>query len=486
MHRVGSGEDKGVMTRSSLRALVGDFRAGADTPDAVLQQFLKHIDLEQSKFNCFSTVDYRGATEAAQRSTERWRLGTPLSPIDGVPISVKDTLPVAGLPTRYGSRVTPTEPASVSAPVVERLINAGAVIVGTTTTAEFGSDFVTINPLTGITRNAVDITKSAGGSSGGAAVSVAAGFCSAAVGTDTAGSIRIPSSFNGVVGLKPTGGRLPTNKASALHTLGSPGPIAASVADCARLFAPMADRRYGADDPTYPDLTVPEQIDLRKVRFASSMRLGFAAAIDPEVEAAIRGLVIRLRDAGCEVREFEPDLADPLSIYEVITQANYALLLRDLNEEQVAQLSPVLRAARAAGLALKASDFLAAQTDRYTFARTLEAALGPYDILITPTVSVPAFAAESLGPPHAGTNEDSGSRVWYPFCYPFNLSAQPALSLPCASTREGLPIGCQLVARVWQDSFLLQVGEQIEKLLDAGGLDLGPWAHQQRLIKERA
>jgi aspartyl-tRNA(Asn)/glutamyl-tRNA(Gln) amidotransferase subunit A len=212
------------------------------------------------------------------------------------------------------------------------------------------------------------------------------------------------------------------------------------------------------------------------------MRLGFAAPIDPEVEVAIRGLVMRLGDAGCEVREIEPELADPLSIYETITQANYGSLLRHLNEEQVAQLSPVLRAARAAGLALKASDLLAAQADRCAFAQSLEVALGPYDILITPTVSVPAFEAESYGPPRTRTDQGSGSTVWYPFCYPFNLSSQPALSLPCASTREGLPIGCQLVARAWQESLLLQVGEQIESLL----IGSRPRSHEHGLTEKSA
>ena len=474
------GRDETLMNRSSLQALVAGFRTGTLTPQTVLAGHLARLKRDESELNCFATLDERGAAVAAQLSGERWRAGKPLSRVDGVPISIKDTVPVAGLPTRFGSLVTSTAPATSSAPVVERLINAGAVVMGTTSAAEYGSAFVTISPLTGITRNARNPARTAGGSSGGAAVSVAAGFCAAAVGTDTGGSIRIPSSFNGVVGLKPTGGLLPTPRGSALHTLGSPGPIAASVADCAYLFATMADKRFGTDDPACPEGLPAPPIALQEVRFAVTLRLGFAAYVDPQIEAAIRAPVIRLRDVGCKVREFETELADPFPVYQTITNANYAALLGGLGESEVAKLSPILRAARAAGLQLKATDLLAAQAARFEFAQALERALGPYDILITPTVAVPPFAAHRFVPDQPPLWPQDTAAGWCPFCYPFNLSTQPALSIPCASTADGLPIGCQLVAPAWQDAMLLQVGQQIECLLSEAPLQASANATQNR------
>lgn len=445
----------------SLDKLVSSFEQGA-SPEDELERVLTAIDAHDSNFNSFVLVDRQGAARAAAQSAQRWRQQAPLSPIDGVPISVKDMLAVAGLPSRCGSLVSSNSPSRESAPVVRRLVNAGAVIVGLTTTAEFGGASATISPLTGTTRNARDPSRTAGGSSGGAAVSVAAGFCAAAIATDTGGSIRVPAAFNGVVGLKPTGGRIPTNAASALHTLGCPGPIANNVADCARLLRVMTQGRFGDDDPSHPEVPPSPQVSLHEVRIAASRRLGYAPWLDPQIGASFDNLLRVLREHGCQVTEIEPDIDDPLAIFQTHVRANYASILGHLDDAQVAKLSVQVREARAAGLGLSASDFLAAQSAREAFSLALRQSLR-FDILITPMTAVPPFAVECFGPAHPELRDSP--RGWNPFGYPFNLSRRPALTIPCGTTFDGMPIGCQLVADPWEEPLLLAVGQQIEALL---------------------
>ncbi len=449
-------EDGSTIFASELAA---QFARGR-SPELELDRLLSRIEANDGALNSFVHVDHEGARQAAARSAARWRKGTPLSPLDGVPITVKDMLAVQGLPSRSGSLVTSAAPSPHSAPVVQRLLNAGAVVVGLTTTAEFGGAPVTISPLTGITRNARDPARTAGGSSGGAAVSVAAGFCAAAVATDTGGSIRVPAALNGVVGFKPTGGRLPTDRGGVLHTLGCPGPIANSVEDCALMLGVMANGQYGSPQWQSPALLDAGSVDLREITFVASRTLGYAAWLDPEIEASFAALVRLLRALGCEVREVEPELPDPAGIFLTYTRANYAHLLRDLDDERIALLSPQVRDARAAGQRISAVDLLKARAEREAFAGQVGQLLPDRHILLTPMTAVTAFEAERFTP--SNPELQHSPRAWTPFGNPFNLSRHPALTMPCGTSASGLPIGCQLVAGHWQESFLLAVGQQLE------------------------
>lgn len=443
--------------------LVARFEQGG-SPELELDKVLTRIGSDNAIYNSFVLVDTPGARQAAARSAARWRAGTPLSPMDGVPVTVKDMLPVEGLPSRGGSLATPDTPAPRSAPAVHRLLNAGAVLVGLTTTAEFGGAPVTISPLTGVTRNARDPSRTAGGSSGGAAVSVAAGFCAAALATDTGGSIRVPAALNGVVGLKPTGGRIPTDRGSVLHTMGCPGPIANNVADCARLFGVIADARF--DPSPSPATAQPpvQAVDLREITFVASRTLGFASWIDPEIDASFTALIHLLRGLGCQVDEVEPPWSDPSGIFLAYTRANYAHLLSDLDEQRLALLSPQVRDARAAGLKLSVVDLLKARAQREAFARQVQQLfLSDRHILLTPMTSVTAFDAEAFTPSHPQLQHSP--RAWTPFGNPFNLSRHPALTMPCGTSTSGLPIACQLVAGHWQEPLLLQVAQKIEEQL---------------------
>lgn len=439
------------------------------SPEETLDFFLARIGAADGELNSFALLDVDGSRQQAEQSAERWRQGRPLSPLDGVPITIKDMFEVAGLPMRCGSLVSDPFPRSRSAPAVERLLGAGLVIVGLTTTAEYGGAPVTISPLTGITRNAWNPDFTAGGSSGGAAVSVAAGLAAGALASDTGGSIRIPSSFNGVVGLKPTGGRIPTDPASVLRTMGCPGPIARSVADCAALFEVLAQGRYGASDPTAPDYQAQAPRTLRELRVIASRTLGYASFLDDEVRAAFDGTLALLRQNGVQVREVEPALSDPIGLFQTYTRANYASWFADLEPASVAKLSVNVRAARAAGLEMSAVDLLAAARGRRRLIETLTAELGPFDILLTPMVAVPPFNADAFAPDHPAVKDNP--RAWSPFGSPFNLTEWPALTLPCGISEHGLPIGLQIVSSKWQESLLLGAAQQIESLLD---FDISP------------
>lgn len=461
-HRMAS--DRALEGVSSLVEIAALYRDDAVSPEDVLDVFLTRIASAGAELNSFACLDIAGSRRQAQQSADRWRQGRSLSPIDGVPITVKDAFEVEGLPFRFGSLITDAAPRERSAPAVERLRAAGAVIVGLTTTAEFGGAPVTISPLTGITRNAWNPEYTAGGSSGGAAVSVAAGFAAGALASDTGGSIRVPSAFNGVVGLKPTGGRIPTDPASILHTMGCPGPIARNVADCAQLFEILADGRYGAADPVYPHYEAPAKRDLRHMRVLASRTLGYAVFLDDEVRDAFERVIAMLKRYGVRVEDITPALPDPIDLFQVYTRANYASQFADLAEADVARLSANVRSARAAGLDLSAVDLLAAARARYQLAETLALELGTFDILLTPMVAVPPFAAEAFGPDHPAVKVNP--RAWSPFGALFNLTEMPALTLPCGLSSRGLPIGLQLAAPKWQEGLLLDVGAQIERLLD--------------------
>lgn len=443
--------------------IAAGYAAGVASPEVVLDFFLERIAAIDGELNSFVCLNTEVARLAAAQSAARWRQNRPLSEIDGIPLSVKDMFDVAGLPSRRGSLTTSAEPVPSSAPAVQRLLNAGVVIVGLTTTAEYGGAPVTISPLTGITRNAWDPEHSAGGSSGGAAVSVAAGLCSGALASDTGGSIRIPSAFNGVVGLKPTGGRIPTDHASVLRTMGCPGPMARSVADCALLYSVLADPAYGAPDPTCPAPNQCPPLDIGQIRFVASRSLGYAAFLDEDVAAAFDRTLALLRARGASVREAEPELTDPIGLFQTYTRANYASIFADLDADGLAKLSGNVRDARAAGAGITAVELLAAARRRIELAERMQQALGPHDILLTPTVAVPAFAAESFMPDHPATK--TNPRAWSPFGYIFNLTEQPALTMPMGLSRDGLPLGLQMVAGKWQEAMLLHAAEQLESLL---------------------
>lgn len=446
----------------SLEELITAFQTKALSPLEVTREALARITNYNPSLNAFCHVTEELALNAARESEARWGRGQPLGPLDGVPMTVKDTLMVKGQPFRRGSRATSGDPVGESAPVVDHALNAGAVLLGVTTTPEFGAGPVTISPLTGITRNPWDTSRTSGGSSGGAAAALAAGIGHAALATDAGGSIRIPAALCGVVGFKSTGGRVPTYPPNVAGTLSSPGALTRSVRDAA----------YMLDLLARPDLRDPEMLPpasgsfleklskpLPRCRIAFTTDMGYAQRVDPEVAQAVRRAAAQFSALGFEVEEADPGVSYPLETFLSLFRPGFAYTLRNMSEAQLEQIGPALQEVVSKGREVSVLSYLAAQDQRRSLARQLQHFHARYPLLLTPSVSVPAFKAELWTP----FSDLEDMRAWTPFLSLFNLTQQPAISLPCGLHSQGLPIGLQIVGPRFADAEVLAAAALYEE-----------------------
>lgn len=450
-----------ALTDLTARQLLSGYRAGTFSPLEATRAVLARIEEVQPRLNAFVRVDTEPALAQARAATERWRAGEPRGLLDGVPVSVKDTLLQAGGPTLKGSNTTQEKGSwDVDSPAVARLREHGAVLIGKTTTPEFGWQGVTDSPRTGITRNPSDPARTSGGSSGGSAAAVAAGAGPLSLGTDGGGSIRIPASFCGVFGLKPTYGRVPLHPASPFGTLSHVGPLARDAADAALLL----DVISGADprDPTAlepPARSYAEALaedaaaGVKGLRIAYSPSFGGQVAVHPEVAAAVRTAVTRLADLGAHVEEADPDFADPIDAFNALWNAGAARLVEQLSSDTRQLLDPGLRAIAARGARLSALDLLAAQEARIELGRRMARFHQRYDLLATPTLPITAFEAGRAAPRSSRPHRWTG---WTPFTYPFNLTQQPAATVPVGTDANGLPVGLQLIAARYGERTVLR------------------------------
>lgn len=443
--------------------LLADFAAGTSSPAVVAECALERIERFGSQINAFRVIDADGTRTAAAAATERWERGEPCGLLDGVPISVKDTLMAEGFAFRQGSLVTPDTPATESAPIVRACRTEGAIVVGITTCSEFGSLALTVSPLTGVTRNPHDPSKHAGGSSGGAAASVAAGLLPLALGSDAAGSVRIPASFCGVIGFKPSGGLIPAYPRNVAGPLSSPGFLTTSVSDAALALraAVQPDARdveaVPAQDPAWD---APAEPGLHGLRIAYSKTLGYVTGLDPDVERLVRQAVSRLEKLGAAVEEADPGFADPEQIIVFHLTLGYAHMLRHLTDDQLARVTSAVRDRVLAGRQFSALEFMAAQDGRIELGRRMAAFHQRFDLLVTPTLPVPAFDANAMSPPSFPA--DASPRAWMRYVYPFNLTQQPAISLPCGMTTGALPVGLQIVGPRRGDAVVLRTARALE------------------------
>ncbi len=440
------------------------YQARGASPVEVAKGCLARISALEPTLNAMSLVDQATALEMAQASEKRWIRGEPLSPLDGVPILVKDLLLVKGWPTRRGSRtVNPDQPWLHDAPCVARLREAGCVFIGMTTTPEFGWKGVTDSPLTGVTRNPWDPSKTPGGSSGGSAAGLAAGYAPLALGTDGGGSIRIPASFSGVYGLKPSFGRVPAWPLSPFGTVAHVGPMARSVADAALMLniisRPDARDWYGLPyDPTDHAGAAKRGVD--GMVLAYSPRLGFDVAVAPDVEALVRAAVQRLEQAGARVVEIDPGFKDPADTFRVIWWLGVRAAFGQMAADKLALLEPALRDVYEQSLDITVEQSLEATRQRGQLGSEMRQFMAGFDALLLPTMPDTAFEAGQLQP---GLADPRGKWVnWTPFTYPFNLTQQPAASIPCGVDRHGLPVGLQIVGRMFDDVTVLRISAAIE------------------------
>jgi aspartyl-tRNA(Asn)/glutamyl-tRNA(Gln) amidotransferase subunit A len=442
----------------SVGELTALFKSGEVSPVEAVDACLGRIEDHNQRINAFTLIDADGARRAAAESERRWQRGEPRGPLEGVPFTVKDNLMVAGYPFRRGSLVAPETPAKEDAPIVARCRESGAIVIGLTTMPEFGVGPVTISPLTGITRNPWDTSKQSGGSSGGAAAGLAAGFCNFALGSDAGGSIRIPAALTGVVGLKPTAGRIPMYPPSAAGTLSCNGPLTRTVGDAALLLNHVvrSDPRDGL--APYADVNVfPVQgpASLSNMRIAASPTLGYAPLVHPDVDAAFRQAVDVFIALGVDVSFEDPPIEDPIAPYLTLLRAGYQYSLRTIAKDEAnrQKLSPPIKDILFETPPVALVEYLQAVEQCQVCARRFHEFHARYDLLLTPTVACPAFAAERLYP--EAYEPFPNRRAWTPFTALFNLTGQPAISVPIRLSRDGLPIGLQIVAPRGGESAIL-------------------------------
>ncbi|MFZ2004178.1 MAG: amidase [Stellaceae bacterium] len=445
----------------SARELTSAYRTGKSSPVEAAEALFARLDDLQPKLNAFCVVDRAGALAAARASEARWRIGKPLSPIDGVPATIKDLMLMRGLPTLRGSHlIDPNQDWSEDSPAVARLKEAGAVILGKTTTPEFGWIAVGDSPLTGITRNPWNLERTPGGSSAGAAAACAAGIGVLNLGSDGAGSIRIPSCFSGVFGIKPTFGRVPAYPPSPMGLLSHHGPICRGVADAAAMLDAI-----GRPDPRDPywlpvsDTSFAASIDggVKGWKIAFSPDLGYAR-VQPEIAAAVAAAARQFEVLGAHVEQVGKIFDSPREALLILWGAGAARIVAGIPTEKLKQCDPGFVAVAEAGAKIGAVDYLGADLERSALGRTMGAFHEKYDLLLTPMMPVPALpVGEDLNSP-----DDEHWVDWSPFSYPFNMTRQPAASIPCGLTGGGLPIGLQIVGPLHADAKVLRAARAFE------------------------
>jgi aspartyl-tRNA(Asn)/glutamyl-tRNA(Gln) amidotransferase subunit A len=441
------------------------------SPVELVEASLAAIEALDPALNAFCAVT-AGQARATAREREREAAeGRTRGPLHGVPIGVKDLLLTKGVRTGRGSLAYRHFVPDEDSPAVERCAAAGAIMVGKTTTPEFGWKGTATSPLTGVTRNPWDPAKTPGGSSSGSAVAVSARMVPLALGTDGGGSVRIPAAFCGTFALKASLGRVPHYPASITDMLSHSGPMSRTVLDSALCLDVLKgpDRRDHTSLPPEP-VSYAEAIGrpLPPLRCAFAPTL-FGVAVDRAVERAVRsGVAAFARQTGLPVEEVRPDWDDPARAFETIWVAGRRAASGALLEGG-APFEPGYANLVRAAARYTATDVFEAMQARAAFCRQVQAFFEGYDVLFLPTIPVPPFEAERdypEGMPTEGT--DIAWARWTPFTPPFNLTGQPAASIPCGRDDAGMPVGLQVVGRRWEDATVLQVCAALERALPWG------------------
>ena len=433
------------------------------SPVAVAQDALDRIAKFEPQVNAFIVIDREGALDAARASEARWQKGEPCGIADGLPVTIKDILDVKGMPTRRGSTTTSATPASADAPAPARLREQGAVIFGKTTTPEFGWIGACHSPLTGITRNPWNGKRTTGGSSGGAAVAALLNLGVLHLGTDGAGSIRIPSAFTGVFGTKPSYGRVPAYPASPFNVLAHLGPLARTVNDAALMLSVIGApdmRDTMAWNTPVPDFRIGLNEGVAGLRIAWSPRLGYVKELDADVEAAAAKAAQVFADLGATVEEVDPGFAEPLDMLNTIWNSIASTLVYAVPAAKREKMDPGLLRMAEQGRGISLANYLAAHLRRTQLAEHMRQFHERYDLLLTPQMPVPAIEAGRVTPTDGRFGEDWIN--WSPYTYPFNLTQQPAASVPCGFASDGLPVALQIVGPPRNDALVLRAARAFE------------------------
>ncbi|MEW6689083.1 MAG: amidase [Pseudomonadota bacterium] len=432
------------------------------SPVEATKAVLERIKKLNPTLNAFCLVDEKQALQTAKQSEKRWHDGEPKGQLDGVPVSIKDLLLTRGWPTLRGSRtIDPKGPWQDDAPSVARLREHGAVLLGKTTTPEFGWKGVTDSPLTGVTRNPWNPKMTPGGSSGGGAAAVASGMGPLTVGTDGGGSIRIPCGFTGLFGLKPSFGRVPAWPLSPMGTVAHVGPMTRTVADAALMLNVLAlpDARDWHALPHEPrDYRVGLEDGVKGLRIAVSVDLGYAK-VDPEIKKIFQKAVKTLADLGAHLDARDPGFEDQLPVFTQHWFPGAAYVVRSTHPAKRRLMDAGLLEVARQGEKIPTKDYLAAIQKRGALGLLMNRFHERYDLLVTPTLPLAAFAA---GREVSNLLKEKRWTDWTPFTYPFNLTQQPAATIPCGLTKKGLPVGLQIVGPRYADALVLRAARAFE------------------------
>lgn len=459
--------------------LAGLIREKKVSPVEVMEALLARIEAVNPKINAYCTLIPEQAMEGARKAEAAVMRGEKIGPLHGVPVSIKDLIFTKGVRTTGGSMIYANFVPEADAIVVQRLKGAGAIVVGKTNTPEFGWKGVTDNPLFGITRNPWDLSKTPGGSSGGAGAAVAAGLGPLAIGSDGGGSIRIPASFSGIFGHKPSFGRVPQYPGfSGWETLGHTGPMTRTVRDAALLMDIIA----GPDDRdrnslpsgnlSYLSAVAHNRGGIKGLKVAWSQNLGYAA-VDPAVrEITFRAAQV-FAELGCELEPADPAIENPEHCFRVIASSDTAANLTDKLDEWGDKMDRLLPRFVQMGQSFSGIEVQKANHQRQALWNCIQPFFEKYDLLLTPTLAVPPFEVESMGPRFIDGVKVSPTG-WINFTFPFNLTWQPAATVPAGWTKDGLPVGLQIVGRRHDDVTVLRAAEAYE--------EANPWAQRRPAI----
>jgi aspartyl-tRNA(Asn)/glutamyl-tRNA(Gln) amidotransferase subunit A len=445
------------------------------SPVEVTRAVLERIEKLNPVLNAFCFLDSESSLKEAKQSERRWAKGSPQGLLDGVPVSIKDLLLTKGWPTLRGSKtVDPKGPWNDDAPAVARLRENGAVLLGKTTTPEFGWKGVTDSPLTGITRNPWNPKMTPGGSSGGGAAAVAAGMGPLTVGTDGGGSIRIPCSFTGLFGLKPSFGRVPAWPLSPMGTVAHVGPMTRSVDDAALMLNVLSlpdVRDWHALPYDLRDYRVGLNDGVKGLRIAYSADLGYAK-VDAEIAAIVKKAVKNFQDLGAIVEARDPGFEDAGPLFAAHWFPGAASVVRATPPAKRRLMDQGLLETARMGEKVSTGEYLAAVQKRGALGVLMNRFHENWDLLVTPTLPLAAFEA---GKEVANLLKEKRWTDWSPFSYPFNLTQQPAATIPCGLTKKGLPVGLHIVGPRYADALVLRAARAFESahpiaLPDVAGL----------------
>ncbi|MGH7356379.1 MAG: amidase [Candidatus Rokuibacteriota bacterium] len=453
-----------------IAALVRDKQV---SPVELTDALLRRLDALNPKLNAFCRVTAEQARVAAREAEIAVMKREPLGVLHGVPVSVKDALFTRGAVTTGGSRLYAEHVPDEDAVAVGRLRAAGAIILGKTTTSEFSHKAVTDSPLFGVTRNPWDVALTPGGSSGGAAAAVASGIGPVGLGTDGGGSVRIPAAFCAVYGLKPSYGRVPVSPGfPGFEHVSHIGPLTRTVRDAALVLDAIAgpDERDRASLPREAGSYLAAcDVPVKGLHVAWTPDLGYAR-VDPRVRAVCENAAAEFESLGCHVEVVNPGWENPEEPFATLIAAQFYAAWSDALPDAEPMLDPTLVKFIRRGGGVSARDYLRAQARVGGYWQEVRTFLERFDLLLTPTVAVAPFAADGP-PPRTIDGEDVSVLGWMPFTYPFNLTGQPAASVPAGWTDDGLPVGLQIVGRRHADRTVLAASAAFESAC--------PWADRR-------